>query len=137
MRLLALAALGDVAQQAGDPLRAPVGLDRARARVQPAQALVGQHDPQVHLVRRAVLERGLDVPAHLLAIVGLEDAQEVLDAGRLVAAGQAVERAHGVGPLDDVGVHEPFPEAGLGPFQGEPEALLEAPHGRSIGVSAQ
>jgi hypothetical protein len=138
VRLLALAALGDVAQQPGDALRAAVRLDRAGAGVQPAQALVREQDPQVHLIRRPVLQGLLDVPAHLLAILGLDDAvDELLDTGWLVAAREAVERSHVVGPLDDVRVDEPFPEAGLRPFQGEPQALFEASHGRSIGVSAQ
>ena len=108
------------------PVRAAHG---AGAGVQPAQALVGEHHAQVELVGRAVLERVADQARHRVAVVGVDDAvEEVAVARRLRAPRQAVHRAHVVGPLDDVGIDVPLPEAGLRPFQGEPEALLEAPH---------
>ena len=129
-RVLAGTAVGDVAQQARDAFRAAVGDDRACPGAQPAQPLVGEHDPHVDLVRRPVLQRRSDPLAHLLAVIGVQDAiQEIAEAARLGAARETVHRAHVVGPLDDVGLDVPLPETGLGALQGEPEALLEAPHG--------
>jgi hypothetical protein len=99
--------------------------------VQPALAALGQRDPQVELVRRAVLDRRGDQPAERLAVLGMDDpVEEILHAAGLDPAREPVERAHVLGPLDVVGGDVPLPEARLSAFQGEPQALLEGLHGR-------
>ena len=94
--LLAPAALGDVTEQPGDALGLPVRpADGPRACVQPALAAVGQRDPQVELVGGAVADRVLDQPAQRHAVIGMDDPlEEVVDARRLCAARESVERAH-------------------------------------------
>ena len=122
----------DVAGEPDDPPWASVlQVHGARARPDPADVPVARRRAELDLVAASLLDARLDGVDQALPVVRVEQLQELLEALRLRAAREPVDRSEVVRPLDDVCPDVPRPAAGPGPL----ERLAEEPLARGERVT--